>query len=78
MEWLFSGEYRKLPESQQEVEMFVDVGAVYEGVVSNIDSLRSALADLSRDDTLLYCAKLNALITGMEGREGFKGVCELL
>lgn len=44
--------------------MFVDVGAVYDGVVANIESLCTALADLSRDDTLVYCAKLNALITG--------------
>ena len=51
-----------------EVDMFLDVGAVFPGVEASEDSMGAALALLSRDDTLFMCARINALVSGYSPR----------
>jgi hypothetical protein len=43
---------------------FVAVGAVFPGAVADEESMQAALAQLSRDDALFACARLNAIVSG--------------
>jgi hypothetical protein len=46
------------------VSTFVPPDAVYPGLPVDEDALHELLTGLSRDDTLLMCARINAMITG--------------
>jgi hypothetical protein len=45
----------------------LEVGAVFPGTTSNEASMKEALAGLSRNDALLYCARVNAIVSGFGG-----------
>lgn len=47
-----------------DVIVFVIVGAVFPGTVADEESMQAALAQLSRDDALFVCARLNAIVSG--------------
>jgi hypothetical protein len=44
--------------------VFVNVGAIFPGTVADEESMQAALAQLSRDDALFTCARLNAIVSG--------------
>ena len=47
-----------------DVIVFVIVGAVFPDAVADEESMQEALAQLSRDDALFVCARLNAIVSG--------------
>jgi hypothetical protein len=47
-----------------DVSVFVPPDAVYPGLPANENALLELLAGLTRDDTLLICARINAMVTG--------------
>jgi hypothetical protein len=51
-----------------EVDMFLDVASVYPGAVASESAMRAVLDGLSRDDALLFCARINALVSGYSPR----------
>ena len=44
--------------------LLVTVEAVFPGVTASEESMREALASLSRDDALFTCARINAMVSG--------------
>jgi hypothetical protein len=52
------------PMNEFDVIVFVTVGAVFPGAVADEESMQAALAQLSRDDALFACARLNAIVSG--------------
>jgi hypothetical protein len=51
-----------------DVSVFVPPDAVYPGLPANENALLDLLAGLSRDDTLLISARINAMVTGFSTR----------
>jgi hypothetical protein len=53
-----------------EIAVTVPVGALFPGVVADESSLLAALAELSRDDALFFCGRLNAMVSGLGAHRG--------
>src|SRR6266478_5330176 len=49
---------------ESDIAVTVTVDAVYPGVGADEPTLLATLAELSRDDALFYCGRLNTLISG--------------
>jgi len=47
-----------------ETGVFVPVGAIFPGVAADAATLTALLRDLSRTDTLFWCARLNLIVSG--------------
>lgn len=52
------------PTQESEIAVTVTVEALFPGVNADEAALRAALAELSRDDALFFCGRLNALVSG--------------
>ncbi len=50
-----------------ELTVTLEVGATFPGISPSEESMRAALSELSRDDALFFCARVNALISGFDG-----------
>jgi len=50
-----------------EMTVTLEVGAAFPGVIASGTSMRDALAELSRDDALFFCARVNAIVSGFAG-----------
>jgi len=55
---------RVTPADETDIDLYVDVGAVYQGVTAHEDSMRGALAELSRDNASFFYARINAIVSG--------------
>jgi hypothetical protein len=51
---------------ETDVTMTLDVGAAFPGTSATEASMRAALMELSRDDALFFCARVNAMIAGFD------------
>ncbi len=49
--------------SRNQIGVYVPISEVFPGVQSDINTFRSLLSDLSRTDTLFWCARLNLVIS---------------
>jgi hypothetical protein len=59
--WTMANRFQLNPD---DISAFVPPDAIYPGLPADENALVELLAGLSRDDTLLICARLNAMVTG--------------
>lgn len=53
---------------ENEPTVTVDLGTVFSGVTASEQSMRAALAEVSRDDALFFCARMDAVVSGFGPR----------
>jgi hypothetical protein len=49
------------------ITVTLDVGAAFPGVTATEEAMLQTLSELSRNDALIFCAKVNVLVTGFAG-----------
>ena len=52
---------------QTGITLTLDVGAAFPGVTATEETMLRTLSELSRNDALIFCAKVNVLVTGFAG-----------
>jgi hypothetical protein len=50
-----------------DLSVTVEVASAFPGVVASDESMRSALSELSRNDALFFCARINTIVSGFDG-----------
>jgi hypothetical protein len=58
--------------SRNQIGVYVPVSEVCPELESDISTFRSLLSDLSRTDTLFWCARLNLVISASASTDGLK------
>jgi hypothetical protein len=49
------------------ITVTLDVGAAFPGVMATAEAMLETLSELSRNDALFFCARLNAIVSGFGG-----------
>jgi hypothetical protein len=50
-----------------DLSVTVEAASAFPGVVASDESMRSALTELSRNDALFICARINTIVSGFDG-----------